>query len=94
MKKLNRVHFDAIEILKKIERKFAVRSDFELKEAESCVNESLSNDLGFLISIRTLWWLNEEDRSTMLLESKDDMTTKQRRNFVILSGARYLNEER
>jgi hypothetical protein len=61
---------EIIEILKEVERRSDERERLELKEAEACVNNSLSEDLDILVSIRTCWLLNETDREMWIFETE------------------------
>jgi hypothetical protein len=67
MKRLNRSHLKAMEVLKDIERKSEEQMKLGLKEGELLIEDSLNRDLKLLNFIRVLWDLNEIDRSMRIV---------------------------
>jgi hypothetical protein len=70
LEKLNESHFEALSILKEVERKSEERFEkeqnqfeYELLEAEAIVEDALYQDLKMLNFVRKMWDLNEKDRT-------------------------------
>jgi hypothetical protein len=70
---LNKSHFEAMEILKSIERSSEEQFKFDLLENEAVVDDALHHDLKMYECFLILWDLNEHDRS-MWIGVYDDGT--------------------
>jgi hypothetical protein len=70
-RKLNKAHIEAMEILKEIEIKNCENVRKEIKENEELIDRNVNEDLKILIAIRTLWLMNEEDRTMLICKEND-----------------------